>query len=54
MDDEGDELEDLVKEENEVIEKMGKLEKVKRSTELEMEVADLRGRGTREKWSRQG
>ena len=45
MDDEGDELEDLVKEENEVIEKMRKrLEKAETvNAELEMEVADLRG-----------
>ena len=46
MDDEGDELEDLVKEENEVIEKMRKrLEKAETvNAELEMEVADLRGK----------
>ena len=46
MDNEGDELEDLVKEENEVIEKMRKrLEKAETvNAELEMEVADLRGK----------
>ena len=46
MDDEGDELEDKVREENEVIEKLRKrLEKAETvNAELEMEVADLRGK----------
>jgi len=46
MDDEGDELEDEVKEENEIIEKLRKrLEKAETfNAELEMEVADLRGK----------
>ena len=46
MDDEGDELEDEVKEENKIIEKLHKrLEKAETvNAELEMEVADLRGK----------
>jgi len=46
MDDEGDELEDKVREENEVIEKLRKrLEKAETvNAELEMQVADLRGK----------
>ena len=46
MDDEGDELEDEVKEENKIIEKLRKrLEKAETvNAELEMEVADLRGK----------
>ena len=46
MDDEGDELEDKVREENEVIEKLRtRLEKAETvNAELEMEVADLRGK----------